>query len=74
MRTGEQRDRDHQPELRLVDQETEQDAGDERPAIEQDKRAAEQSCGEKSVLSVADIDQHRREGESEEEPVCRYSA
>ena len=62
------RERDHQPELRLVGQEAEQDAGDERPAVELDKRAAEQRGGEKAVLAVADIDQHRREGEREEEP------
>ena len=30
--------------------------------------AAEQRGGEEAVLAVADIDQHRREGEREEEP------
>ena len=34
-----QHERDHQPELRLVGQKPEQDAGEERPAIEHDQRA-----------------------------------
>ena len=32
--------------------------------------AAEQGRGEKAILAVADIDQHRREGEGEEEPIA----
>jgi len=59
--------------LRFVDKKTEQDAGDERTAVERDQRAAEQCSGEKSVLTVPDIDQNRREGEREEEPLQCHS-
>ena len=61
-----ERERNHQPELRLVGEKAEQDAGEERPAVELYERAAEQGGGEEAVLAVTDIDQHRREGEGEQ--------
>ena len=63
-----QHERDHQPELRLVGQKPEQDAGEERPAIEHDQRAADERGGEEPVLTVTDVDQHGRKGDSEQEP------
>ena len=66
---SDQRDRDHQSELRLVGQKAEQNAGNDRPTVELYQRSAEQSGGEETVLAVTDIDQHRREGEREQEPV-----
>ena len=59
---GQQRDRNQDAELRLVGQQADQHAREPWPAIEPVQRAAEQRRGEKSVLAVADIDEHRREG------------
>ena len=59
---GQQRDRDQDAELRLVGQEADQHAGKPWPAIEPVQRAAEQRCGEESIVAVADIDEHGREG------------
>jgi len=39
-----QRNRDQQPELRLVDQQSEQSAGEQRPSLKQAKAAAEQAA------------------------------
>jgi hypothetical protein len=46
----------------------EQDAGKERPEIEHDQCAADERGGEEPVLAVTDVDQHRRKGDSEQEP------
>ena len=54
--------------MRLVDHQADENAGDERAAVEDGKRAGEQRDGEKAVLAVAEIDEHGREGEREEEP------
>ena len=40
----------------------------ERPPVEQHQRAAEQRCGQESVVAVAEIDEHRRIGEREQQP------
>jgi hypothetical protein len=64
------RQRNHQPELRLVGQKPEQDPGEKRPTVEFEQGGAEQSGGEKAVLAVTDVDQHRRKGHREEEPVA----
>ena len=58
----EQCDRNQHAELRLVGEQPDQHARKPRPAIEQLQRAAEQRGGEKSVLAVADIDEHGGEG------------
>ena len=42
---GRERDRQQQPEMRLVAERTEQQPGDERPAIDQQGRRAEQAGG-----------------------------
>ncbi len=59
---GQKRDRDQHAELRLVGQEADQHAREPWPAIEPVQRAAKQRCGEESILAVADIDEHGREG------------
>jgi hypothetical protein len=59
---GQQRHRNQDAELRLVGKAADQHAGEPWPAIEQLQPAAEQGCGEKSILAVADIDENRREG------------
>src|SRR5437660_28360 len=58
----EQRDRNQHAELRLVGEQADQEAGEPWPAVEQMERAAEQCGSEKTVLPMADIDEHRREG------------
>jgi hypothetical protein len=63
-----ERQRNHQAELRLVGKQAEQQPGDDRPAVEQRERAAEERGGEQAVLAMAEIDEHRREGEGEENP------
>ena len=40
----------------------------DRPRVEQQQRAAEQRRGEKAVVAVADIDEHGREGERQQQP------
>jgi hypothetical protein len=59
---------DQQAELRLVSEEADEHAGDERTAVELRERAGEKRGGEKAVLGMAEIDEHRRIGEGDEEP------
>jgi hypothetical protein len=62
-------ERDHDAVLRLVDQEADQDAGKQRPAVEHHEGAAKQRGGEEIVLAMAGIDQDRREGDGEQQPI-----
>ena len=61
-------DRNQQPELRLVGEKSEQDAGNERPAVELHERCAQERRREEAVLAVPDIDKNRRESEREQKP------
>ena len=63
-----QHQRDQHAELRLVGDQAEQHAGEHRPAVEHHQRAAEQRRGEKAVVAVADVDEHGREGERQQQP------
>ena len=60
-------DRNQDAELRLVGEAADQYAGEPGPAIEQMQCAAEQRRGEKSILAVADIDEHGGEGGRDQE-------
>jgi hypothetical protein len=51
-----QRNRDQQPELQLVDQQSEQSAGEQRPSLEQAQAAAEQRRRPGAVLSADGIE------------------
>ena len=64
---GQQRDRNQYAELRFVGEQADQYAGEPGPAIEPLQRAAEQRGGQKSVLAVADVDEHGREGERDQQ-------
>lgn len=63
-----QHQRDQQAELRLVGEEADEHAGDERPAVELRERAGEKRGGEKAISGMAEIDEHRRMGEGDEGP------
>src|SRR6185312_6000434 len=65
-------ERDEHAELRLVGDQPEQDAADDRAAVELQKRAGEQCGGEEAVMAMPEIDEHGREGEREEEPFFLY--
>jgi hypothetical protein len=54
-----QRNRDQQPELRFVDQQSEQSAGEQRPSLEQAQAAAEQRRRPGAVLSADRVDENR---------------
>ncbi len=54
-----QRNRDQQPELRLVDQQSEQSAGEQRPSLERAQAAAEQRRRPGAVLSADRVDENR---------------
>jgi hypothetical protein len=54
-------------ELRLVGENADQEAREPGSAIEQVQCAAEQRRGEESILAVADIDEHRREGRRDQQ-------
>ena len=66
-RARQQRDRNQHAELRLVGEAADQHAGKPRLAVEPVQRAAEQRGGEESVMAVADIDEHGREGGSDQQ-------
>ena len=53
-----QRNRNQNAELRFVGEAADQQAREPGPAIEQMQRAAEQCRGKKSILAVADVDEH----------------
>jgi len=53
-------------ELRLVGEQADQHAGEPGPAVQQMQGAAEQRCGEKSILAVTDVDEHRGEGQCDQ--------
>ncbi len=55
-------------ELRLVGDEAEQQAGEHWTAVEAHERGADQGGGEKPVMAVAEIDEHRGKRECEDEP------
>ena len=54
--------------MRLVDQEPEQHAGQQRSAVEHRQRGADEGGGQQAVMAVAQVDEDGREGEREEEP------
>ena len=65
------RDEDHgeeKPELRLVGEKAEQHAGQRRAAIEPYQCGADQRRGEKAVVAVAEIDEHRGKRQRQEKP------
>ncbi len=49
--------RNQHAELRLVGEQAEQDAGEDRPCIEQHETAAQERRGQEAVLTVAEIDE-----------------
>ena len=63
-----QHQRDHQPELRLVGEQSEQNAGKDRPRIEGDEREAHERGGEEAVVAMPEVHEHGGIGEREEEP------
>ena len=65
---GGEHQREQDAELRLVDHEAEQQAGDPGSAVEVDQRGPDQGGGEEAVMAMAEIDEHRGIGEREDEP------
>jgi hypothetical protein len=65
---GGENQREQDTELRLVDEEAEQHAGEQRPAVEVHQCGADQGGGEEAVVAVTEIDEHGRKGEREDEP------
>ena len=63
-----QHQRNEQAELRLIGEAADQDAGEDRPAVELAERCADQRGGKKAVVALAEIDEHGRKSEREEEP------
>ena len=55
-----QRSWDQQPELRPVDQQSEQSAGEQRPSLEQAQAATEQRRRPGAVLSADRVDENRQ--------------
>ena len=68
---GDQRDRDDDRQMRLVDEGAEAEAGGDRPRIEHQRAAAEQGGAEKSVLAMAEIAEHGGEGEDRQRAKLR---
>ena len=66
----EQRDRNQQAEMRLVDQQPEQHAGDGRTPFEQAQAAAEERGGPAAVLPAQRIDEHGRCGGREQQRIA----
>ena len=64
----EQRERDQQAELRLVGEQAEQDAGEQRPLRQYQQRRPQQSRGEKTVLTVTEIDENGGERGGRRQP------
>ena len=57
----------HQPELRFVDQQTEQDSSHDRPAVQQQQSAAHQGRRQRTILPADRVDEQRRRRERKQQ-------
>ena len=66
MPAGRERYRKQKAEMRLVTQKSDKNAGDDRPPVEQKKRAAEKPRSQESILADDEVAEYRGKGGREQ--------